>query len=220
MWRGVEPLKVERGASAATLLSLHVGPAHQQLPERRQLIGQDGQKKLDYPSSSSSSSSSSSLQPGRQVERRVAVAVRQSRKAPFLPPRQGSILFPYQGGGALGGEYLVEVVSHVEHLLSGQSGDHLRQTLQRLLLAVEDCQLPLRRQQVGRVAGHRIPKQSLEPAAGRLQREASWPGSGSQRDPRPRVIVWVAVVCHVARFFLFLVFEASSSSSSSSSQTS
>jgi len=46
------------------------------------------------------------------------------------------------------------VVSHVEHLLSGQSGDHLRQTLQRLLLAVEDCQVeaPRRREEDGQSA--------------------------------------------------------------------
>ncbi len=37
--------------------------------------------------------------------------------------------------------YLVQVVPHVEHFLSGQGRDDLSQTLQRLLLAVENCQV-------------------------------------------------------------------------------
>lgn len=38
-------------------------------------------------------------------------------------------------------QYLVEVVPHVEHLLSRQGRHNLSQTLQRLLLAVENCQM-------------------------------------------------------------------------------
>lgn len=38
-------------------------------------------------------------------------------------------------------QYLVEVVPHVEHFLSRQGRDNLSQTLQRLLLAVENSQM-------------------------------------------------------------------------------